>query len=245
MAVRTVAGPRPAADSVDIRNFPADIDSGVADTPRQFTEQVPKMKHRMPGVGRSQRAIGQSSAGTTPGKRTRAQARYGGVQMKRSATQAKGTGSESRYGAVQREESTGAVATGSTGPETVDTGPVEGVATSGGADEQARTPKAKKFKAGVPATFAIANSRHIANIKRLKKMLDTGKSQKDSKWGKSWPNACQWLLAGKTSLHAVTETHDSQARAAAQGKPTMRAFFGINRAVPNASSYTNNNQAAE
>ena len=102
--------------------------------------------------------------------------------------------------------------------------------------------KKKKFTAGAPADFATANDRHKANLDLLSNMLTTGKSEKDSKWGKSWPNACQWLLAGKTTLHALTETHDSLARATQLGDASLRAFFGIDAVVPTVSTYDENDQ---
>lgn len=105
-----------------------------------------------------------------------------------------------------------------------------------------RAPKAKKFTAGAPASFAAATERHKANLSLLNNMLATGKSEKDSKWGKSWPNACQWLLAGKTTLHALTETHDSLARATTLGDASLRAFFGISAVVPTVSTYDENDQ---
>ncbi len=102
--------------------------------------------------------------------------------------------------------------------------------------------KSKKYAAGAPASFAAANERHKANLSLLNNMLNTGKSEKDSKWGKSWPNACQWLLAGKTTLHALTETHDSLARATTLGDASLRAFFGISAVVPTVSTYDENDQ---
>lgn len=105
-----------------------------------------------------------------------------------------------------------------------------------------RAAKTKKFAAGAPTDFATANARHKANLTRLQTMLATGKSATDSKWGKSWPNACQWLLAGKTTLHALTETHDSLARATTLGDASMRAFFGISAVVPTESTYDANDQ---
>lgn len=97
--------------------------------------------------------------------------------------------------------------------------------------------KRKRWKAGAPADFATAEKRHRANLTLLDQMLKDGKTQKDSKWGKSWPNACQWLLAGKTTLHALTETHDSASRATTLGDASNRAFFGTDATVPTMSSY--------
>lgn len=98
--------------------------------------------------------------------------------------------------------------------------------------------KGQKFAKGTPADHAAAKVRHQANLQYLDALLHEGKDAKDSKWGQKWPNASQWLLAGKTKLHALTETHDSVARAAALGAGAgERAYFGIHVAVPNASDY--------
>jgi hypothetical protein len=105
-----------------------------------------------------------------------------------------------------------------------------------------RSAKSKKWKAGAPGDFATAEARHKANLALLDKMLQDGKDEKDSKWGKSWPNACQWLLANKTTLHALTETHDSAARATTLGDATNRAFFGTAAVVPTMSTYNEADQ---
>jgi len=57
-----------------------------------------------------------------------------------------------------------------------------------GADAAGAAPKAKKFAPGAPKDFATAQDRHRANLALLKSMLDEGKDQKDSKWGKAYPN---------------------------------------------------------
>jgi hypothetical protein len=110
----------------------------------------------------------------------------------------------------------------------------------GAADVNAK--RKRGFGEGTPADFATAEARHKANLNLLKSMLHEGRNQKDSKWGKSWPNACQWLLAGKTSLHALTETHDSAARASTLGDASSRALFGIDVTVPTMSTYDENDQ---
>ncbi len=112
----------------------------------------------------------------------------------------------------------------------------------GSAGLDAAAPKAQTFAPGAPKDFATAKDRHRANLDLLKKLLDEGKDDKDSKWGKAYPNACQWLLAGKTTLHALTETHDSVARATRLGDATLRAFFGSKTPVPTMSSYDDTDQ---
>src|SRR5262245_35543464 len=110
-------------------------------------------------------------------------------------------------------------------------------------DEKEEKGKKKKWTAGTPADHATAKDRHAANVKLLQDLIDGGKDVKDSKWGKRWPNACQWLLANKTGLHAFTETHGSVARAATLSAAAgERAYFGIATAVPATSDYNAGDQ---
>jgi hypothetical protein len=50
-------------------------------------------------------------------------------------------------------------------------------------------------------------------------------------------------MEGKTSLHALTATHDASARGAALGSPNLQAMFGIDAAVPAESDYAEKDQA--
>jgi hypothetical protein len=75
-------------------------------------------------------------------------------------------------------------------------------------------------------------------------MIQDGKKAKagDTRFGVAWPNSCEWLDAGKTSLHALTETHDAAARATALGSAGKKAMFGIDTAVPAESDYNETDQ---
>lgn len=87
--------------------------------------------------------------------------------------------------------------------------------------------------------FETAKANHKKNLEHLQKMLQNGKKAKpgDTRFGIAWPNSCEWLEAGKTTLHALTETHDSAARATALGSAGKRAMFGIDTPVPGESDY--------
>jgi len=85
--------------------------------------------------------------------------------------------------------------------------------------------------------FLDATKRHQDNLTRLDNLIKNGKKEGRTEWGVKWPNSCEWLSAGKTSLHALTETHDSAARATALGKGGDKVMFGIDVAVPTASDY--------
>lgn len=98
--------------------------------------------------------------------------------------------------------------------------------------------KKPQWKPGTPASFSAARARHHANVQRLSAELHKGAKLQDSRWGKRLPNACDWVLKGKTKLYALTETHDSAARANQLGATTGEvAYFGKSTPVPADSSY--------
>jgi hypothetical protein len=94
------------------------------------------------------------------------------------------------------------------------------------------------------SAFDTAKANHKKNLDHLHKMIQDGKKAKpgDTRFGIAWPNSCEWLDAGRTMLHALTETHDSTARATALGSPGKRAMFGIDTAVPGESDYNETTQ---
>lgn len=114
-------------------------------------------------------------------------------------------------------------------------------ATSGAAEEAAKEGEAPAAPA---SAFETAKANHKANLDHLHKMIQDGKKAKpgDTRFGVAWPNSCEWLEAGRTSLHALTETHDSAARATALGSAGKRAMFGIDTAVPAESDYNETTQ---
>lgn len=92
------------------------------------------------------------------------------------------------------------------------------------------------------ATFEEAKAKHAENLKTLDDMVKTGKTETSTRFGQAWPNSCMWLTAGKTTLHALTETHDADARATALGEAGKKAMFGLDAAVPTASEYAKDDQ---
>ncbi len=92
-------------------------------------------------------------------------------------------------------------------------------------------------------TYAQALARHKANLDKLSQLIKTGKTEAGTRFGTTWPNACQWLESGKTRLHALTKTHDSVERATHMGQPDKHAMFGIDVPCPSASVYDKDTKA--
>lgn len=89
-------------------------------------------------------------------------------------------------------------------------------------------------------TYADALQNHQANLKNLDSLVKKGKKETSTRFGMAWPNACEWITAGKTQLHALTQTHDADARATTLGAAGKKAMFGIDTPVPTASTYDEN-----
>jgi hypothetical protein len=118
-------------------------------------------------------------------------------------------------------------------------------ASAAGAQEDAPVAAKEGDAPAAPVSaFETAKANHKKNLDHLHKMIQNGKKAKagDTRFGIAWPNSCEWLEAGRTSLHALTETHDSAARATALGSTGKRAMFGIDTAVPNESDYNETTQ---
>jgi hypothetical protein len=116
------------------------------------------------------------------------------------------------------------------------------------AHDHGHAPETHKDNEGAEATastYEEAKKRHQENLDHLTKLLDEGSKAKaeDTRFGIAWPNTCGWLKANKTSLHALTETHDATARATALGKADKKAMFGIDTAWPTTSEYKESDQS--
>lgn len=85
--------------------------------------------------------------------------------------------------------------------------------------------------------FAAAKARHQTNLTTLAGILKAGSGETATKFGAAWPNACQWIAAGKTQLHVLTQTHDASQRATALGHGGEVAMFGMATQVPTMSEY--------
>jgi hypothetical protein len=103
---------------------------------------------------------------------------------------------------------------------------------------QAKKGPAKKapLTADSPPVKA-ALDKHRQNVTHLHHVLQQGRTQPRTRFGLRWSNACEWLLSGRTQVHALTRTHDSTSRARAQGKGADIAYFGASVAIPNHSDY--------
>lgn len=99
------------------------------------------------------------------------------------------------------------------------------------------SPKTNTQNQASTVSFATARQNHRQNLQTLQGMIKTGQKENNTRFGIAWPNACEWLDSGLTSLHALTETHDSSSRATANGKVGKKAMFGIDTKVPNDSGY--------
>lgn len=82
-----------------------------------------------------------------------------------------------------------------------------------------------------PLDEAIAS--HRQNLDWLHRLIKDGKKAApgDTRFGVAWPNSCEWLDAGKTTLHALTEIRDAAGRAFADG-PGKKAMFGMDVPAP-------------
>ncbi|MDY0061182.1 MAG: hypothetical protein RBU45_15345 [Myxococcota bacterium] len=87
------------------------------------------------------------------------------------------------------------------------------------------------------AQFDKAKGKHKKNLQTLDAMVKSGTKETGTKYGTAWPNACEWIQAGKTNLHALTQTHDAAARATALGQNGNNAMFGYGVASPTESDY--------
>ncbi len=76
--------------------------------------------------------------------------------------------------------------------------------------------------AGGDAGYAAALAQHTKDRQALVEAVLQAMRSPDRRLR----NSAEWVLAGRIKLYALTETHDSVARAAANGKPNLRAFFG-------------------
>lgn len=85
--------------------------------------------------------------------------------------------------------------------------------------------------------YDTAKARHQTNLTTLAAILKNGAAEAGTKFGSAWPNACQWIQAGKTQLHVLTQTHDARERAKALGHPGEVAMFGMATPVPTSSDY--------
>ncbi len=100
--------------------------------------------------------------------------------------------------------------------------------------------------------YAAAIAKHKRNVKKLDELITAGvkdakDKKKDSDYGVKWPNSAQWIgEAKKTALHALTKTHDSDARVqgAGQAAPANVARFGVEAAVPADSTYDKDDAAS-
>src|SRR6185503_15381064 len=86
-------------------------------------------------------------------------------------------------------------------------------------------------------TVKAALDKHKRDSQALFDILKAGRNDPNTPYGIRWSNACEWLLSGRTPVHALTRTHDSAARATAQGAKGDVAYFGVIDQIPNASDY--------
>jgi len=113
---------------------------------------------------------------------------------------------------------------------------------------QAEAPKTEA-EAAPAYDYAAAIAKHTRNVQRLDTLIKAGvsdakKGQEDPDFGIAWPNSAQWIgEAKKTNLHALTRTHDSDARAKDTGHDAAKevAYFGSDTPVPKTSSYARKN----
>jgi hypothetical protein len=104
------------------------------------------------------------------------------------------------------------------------------------AQKKAPSKKAPPLTANSP-TVKAALDKHKQDTAALFNMLQAGKGQPNTSFGIAWSNACEWLLSGRTVVHALTRTHDASTRATAMGQKGNIAYFGASDAIPNAGDY--------
>jgi hypothetical protein len=92
--------------------------------------------------------------------------------------------------------------------------------------------------------YNIALENNRADVAKVGTLLATGQADlgtntADPKYGMAWPNSADWIGKGKTRVMALTKTHDTVARATAQGADpaTNTVYFGAKDPVPANSTY--------
>ena len=109
-------------------------------------------------------------------------------------------------------------------------------------EAESKSPPAAAEPSAKLTQYAAAKTRHQANLSTLATILKVGATETGTPFGDAWTNACQWIAAGKTRLHALTQTHDAAERAKALGHPGEVAMFGATTPVPTMSEYAVDDQ---